>query len=235
MIDVETGGVVKGNKSGEPVMVLLSGGLDSAVSLVSLEADPQYQVIRAILIDYGQRTFKHERKAAMSLAHYYGIPLQVISLAWLTDLLPAGMHTDGDIQEATALRDVWVPNRNGLFLNLAASLAEAYSCRYVAFGANLDEAHAGFPDNAEPFWRSVNESLRHSTLNQVETLVPVGHLTKREIVQQGVKLGLPFKYIWSCYEPGEVHCGECASCQHLKKALSLENVPFLFSSALVDH
>ena len=214
---------------GEPVIALLSGGLDSAVSLVKLEADPRYHVLRAVMIDYGQRAFLQERKASSSLAQYYGIPYQVLTLDWLKEVLPEGLKSESDIDNPTEIYHVWVPNRNGLFLNIAAAMAEAYGAKYVSFGANVDEAQAGFPDNGVPFYESMNETLKYSTLNGVQVMAPVGDLTKIEIAQLGKTLALPFKYVWSCYEAGDVHCGKCASCQHLKRAVKAVGLAIPFA------
>lgn len=220
------------SQHGEPVIALLSGGLDSAVSLVKLEADPRYHVLRAIMIDYGQRAFIQERKASSSLAQYYGIPYQVLTLDWLKDLLPEGLQTDSDIETPTEIYQVWVPNRNGLFLNIAAATAEAYAAKWVTFGANLDEAQAGFPDNGKGFYDSLNDTLKYSTLNGVQVMAPVGDLTKIEIAAMGKALGLPFKYVWSCYEAGDIHCGQCASCQHLKRAVDANDIYIPFADKL---
>ncbi len=220
---------------GEPVIALLSGGLDSAVSLVKLEVDPRYHVLKAIMIDYGQRAFLQERKASSSLAQYYGIPYQVLTLDWLKDLLPEGLKRESNIENPTQLYQVWVPNRNGLFLNMAAAMAEGYGAKYVTFGANVDEAQAGFPDNGVPFYESLNQTLQYSTRNGVEVMAPVGHLTKIEIAQLGKDLGLPFKYIWSCYEAEDLHCGKCASCLHLKRATKAVGLPILFADEALYH
>jgi 7-cyano-7-deazaguanine synthase len=118
-----------------------------------------------------------------------------------------------------------VPNRNGVLLNIAASFAEARGAKSILFGSNREEAEAGFPDNTEDFRERINESLEFSTKNHVKVVAPVGKLYKRAIVAEGLRLGVPFDRIWSCYGPHEKHCGTCDSCKLLKKAIAEASAP----------
>lgn len=157
----------------------------------------------------------------------------MIELPWLAELLPEALtpfnQLDMSNESASVpltdealwdVRRVWVPNRNGLFLNLAATLAEAYGCRYVVFGANAEEGEA-FPDNTPAFRDCINQSLSYSTLNGVTVKTPVGHLNKKEIIQRGIALKVPLQYLWSCYEGTETHCGRCPSCLRLKASVEV--------------
>jgi 7-cyano-7-deazaguanine synthase len=202
----------------QPVIMLLSGGLDSTVSLATLMEDPHYEVLRCISFNYGQRAWAKEHQAMVAIAHHYSLPLQVIELGWLRHLVPEG-YSQGFQGVATHLSDVWVPNRNGVMLNIAASIAEALGAGLIAFGANLDEAEAGFPDNGENYWFALNKSLHYSTMGHVRVWPPVGDLRKVDIVRRGVRLNAPLHLIWSCYGDDEAHCGKCSSCQHLQNGL----------------
>jgi 7-cyano-7-deazaguanine synthase len=203
----------------QPAIVLLSGGLDSTVSLATLMEDPHYDVLRCISFNYGQRSWQNEFRAMQAIAQHYNVPLQSIELGWLKHLVPEG-YSPGFQGVATHLSDVWVPNRNGVMLNIAASIAEALGAGLIAFGANLDEAEAGFPDNSEEYWFALNKSLQYSTLGHVRVWPPVGDLRKKDIVRRAVRLNVPLRYIWSCYGNGQTHCGKCSSCQHLKNGLA---------------
>ena len=220
---------------GSRCVVLLSGGLDSAVSLAALCNTPGTEVLRAVFVDYGQRNKAKELTAATSLAQHYGVPLQVLSLDWLAALLPEGMKHGGDALSPTTVHQVWVPNRNGVLLHMGAALAEGHGASHVAFGANLDEAESGFPDNGQAFWELMNQTLARSTRTGVKLLAPVGTLRKTEIVALGVALQVPFEHVWSCYENGlgpeqNLPCGVCASCQHLRRGLAANGVTMAFAN-----
>jgi 7-cyano-7-deazaguanine synthase len=116
-----------------------------------------------------------------------------------------------------------------VLLNVAAAFAEAYECKYVVTGFNRDEAE-DFPDNRREYAKTVNEGLAMSTRNGVEAVSFTQELGKPEIIALGVELGAPLSVIWSCYDGGEMMCGRCASCLHLKRALdslSVEQRPVI--------
>lgn len=207
-------------------VALLSGGLDSTVALAKTLADAPDSVVLALSIDYGQRPVEQELKAASAIAAHYQLPHKVIRLDWLASLLPHGLsqHGASHAEGKLGVTDVWVPNRNGVLLNIAAAFAEARQARQVIFGANLEEAEAGFPDNSAPYWEKLNQALQLSTLNQVQVEAPVGHLEKAAIVAMGLELEAPLGLVWSCYEGEDEHCGQCASCQLLYKATQANGV-----------
>jgi 7-cyano-7-deazaguanine synthase len=160
-------------------------------------------------------------------------------LDWLRELLPASlqasevrsatleeaMHSPERLKALTAKANdseaaaVWVPNRNGVLLNVAAAYAEFNNLPIVLFGANREEAEAGFPDNTFRFRENINVALRDSTSNGVRVMALLEHLSKIEILRIGMSLEAPLELIWSCYRNGPIHCGECASCMFLKRAL----------------
>lgn len=212
-------------------IVLLSGGLDSTVALaLYLEKDA---VDLAITFDYGQRASEQEIFAARRIADHYRIPHKVVPLPFLQEqtfsalvnrseelpLLELGELDDLEGQAQKSARQVWVPNRNGLFLNIAAVYAENMGEQAVLItGFNSEEA-ATFPDNSLEFMAAINRCFTFSTQNHVTVISETSILTKREIVREGLRLSVPFEIIWSCYESGERVCGQCESCQRLKRAL----------------
>ena len=204
-------------------VALVSGGLDSVVSLAAglLEAD-----VRLVLFyNYGQGAVIREREAVLAAVNYYQVPFREVDLVWLGRLAPAGMCPDpaeereGQPPPLDSLTDVWVPNRNGVFLSVAAAFAESYDCDRVIAGFNREEA-AEFPDNRAEFVEKINESFKFSTLSGVEVKSYTQDLTKREILLLGQKLRAPLSIIWSCYTGGETMCGRCSSCLKLRQALA---------------
>ena len=119
-------------------------------------------------------------------------------------------------QESAA--SVWIPNRNGLFLNIAASFADSFGYDYILFGANKDEG-ATFPDNTEEFRKHISEVFETSTLKKPKVIAPLINYSKNDIVKIAMQNSMPLEYLHSCYASGNKHCGKCESCRHLKNAL----------------
>ena len=196
-----------GMTSPKKAIALLSSGLDSSVALASVIAQ-NYDIALALTVDYGQRAAVREIEAARKIAQYYDIAHQVVELPWLRELLPKAL-TSGEKNNwpeagapgAEALKMVWVPNRNGVLLNVAAAYAEAMGADAIIFGANAEEA-VDFPDNTPAYRDQLNAAFEYSTMNHVKIETPVGNLTKPQIVELAAKLKAPLHLVWSCYEEG---------------------------------
>ena len=154
----------------------------------------------------------------------------MVELPWLAQLLPHALTLQSALQaqgiaeekpvteaELFDVNRVWVPNRNGLFLNIAACFAEAYKASSIVFGANAEEG-ADFPDNTPAFRDKMSEVFAFSTLTGVQVETPVGHLDKIGIIQRGLELKVPFSLVWSCYEGADTQCGQCPSCLRVAQA-----------------
>lgn len=222
-------------------VILLSGGLDSTVAMaLFLERNA---LDLALTFDYGQRAAAREIEAAAAIAGYYGLKHRVIKLPFLaqethtalvdeSQALPA-LSTealeDDRGQTAVSAQNVWVPNRNGLFINIAAVYAENLpEPSYLVTGFNREEA-ATFPDNSQAFIEAVNQSLDYSTCKNISVVSPTSPLDKTEIVAEGLRLNIPWNLLWSCYAGEEHRCGICESCLRLKRALTLNNQETLIS------
>lgn len=210
-------------------IVLLSGGLDSAVNFKKAMAETQ--VVLALTFDYGQRAGWKEIEAAEYMCKRYSVAHKTVRLDWLADLshsaltdldtpLPRVEEKDLDNPQelVEAARRVWIPNRNGVMLSIAAAFAEANDADQVVTGFNYEEATT-FPDNSQQFMDALNQSLIFSTLNQVKVLSYTAEMTKKDVVELGKKIEAPFDMIWSCYDGGEEHCWTCESCVRFKRAL----------------
>ncbi len=199
-------------------IVLVSGGLDSLVSLA--RAVNEREVRAVMFFDYGQRARESERASAMSAANYYGLSFLDADIRWLESLSPTGMRASrGDAaDELMTLDQVWIPNRNGVFINIAAAYAESYHCDTVVTGFNREEAEE-FPDNSREYVDRVNAALAFSTRNAVRVESFTLDLDKRAIIRMGLELKAPLSIVWSCYRSGPTMCGRCASCARLRGAI----------------
>jgi 7-cyano-7-deazaguanine synthase len=212
-------------------VVLLSGGLDSTANLAFCrELD---EPVLALTARYGQRAADAEVRAARALAERYGVRHEVVDLTWLgamggsaltqsSQAMPELRPDQLDEKNATekSAKAVWVPNRNGVLINVAAAYAERLGATRVVVGFNREEA-ATFPDNSVEFLDRATRALEYSTANHVQVQCYTADLDKREIVAKLDTLSNPFPYemIWSCYQAGPKHCGQCESCRRLARAL----------------
>ncbi len=212
----------------EKSVVLLSSGLDSTVNFW-LEAQ-RGRAVLALTFDYGQRAASREIERARALADRAGVRHQSLDLKWFreftrTSLVSASMQVptgsqvqiDDLAQSEQTAKSVWVPNRNGIFLSIAAAFAEGLGAQVIVPGFNLEEAST-FPDNTQAYMESVTASLRFSTANQVRVECATVGMQKTEIVELGRKLKAPFDLMWPCYLGEEKPCGECESCQRFRRA-----------------
>lgn len=200
-------------------IILLSGGLDSLVSL-GLCKD-KYNIELALTFDYGQKSANYEINASKTICRYYKIEHKVIKLDWLKEITHTSLVSSDEIPKGiseTSALSVWVPNRNGLFLNIAGCFADGENYNSVIIGANREEGET-FPDNTEEFIRRVNLEFEYSTCKKPEVIAPLINLNKNDIVKQALENGIPLNLVRSCYSGGEKHCGICESCTRLKNAL----------------
>ena len=212
-------------------LVCLSGGLDSSVALYW--ACENYKTVEAVFFNYNQKALINERKASQNLCKTLNVTCYDINLEFLGEVsksslnktdekLPENIDLDSDQETKDSAKSVWVPNRNGLFINVAASIAEAKGFEDVIVGFNVEEAKT-FPDNSFEFVNAINQSLSLSTQSAVKVVSPTISLNKTEIMRLGVNHGLDMESVWPCYTSGERICGVCESCQRFlraKKAIS---------------
>lgn len=222
-------------KSTKKVVLLLSAGLDSTVN--AFEAlKHHHEIVLALTFNYGQRAAQKEIECSKKLAEYLKIPHKVVELPWFKDFnkssllvesqsVPTGSAVSiDDLRTSTeTAKSVWVPNRNGIFLNIAAAYAEALGAHAVIPGFNAEEA-ATFPDNSKEFMEQATKGLKYSTSNHVTVGCYTIHMKKPDIVRLGQGLKVPWEFAWPCYFSGDKWCGECESCQRSKRAFASAGV-----------
>jgi 7-cyano-7-deazaguanine synthase len=229
--------MVESSSEKPSALVLLSSGLDSTYNLY--KARQRFHVKLALTFDYGQRASAREILAANKIAKRVGVPHKVVHLPWFKDFttttllagpgdnVPLGSEVKIDSLERSmeTARRVWVPNRNGIFLNIAAGYAEGLGCQYVVPGFNYEEAQT-FPDNSHGFLKALDESFAYSTDGRVRPICFSIDMHKEDIVRGAVELGVPLNEIWPCYQGGAKWCGECESCLRFKRALGAMGLSF---------
>ena len=209
-------------------VVLLSGGLDSSVNL--FEAQQNGKILLVLSFNYGQKAAVKEIEAAKNLCNQLNLKLKTIELPWFQDFgrsslivkekdFPKNREVDilDPAKSLDSARSVWVPNRNGIFLNIAAGFAEALGANAVVPGFNVEEAET-FPDNSQDFMNALDKSFHFSTANQVKVKCFTSQMNKSEILSRAVELKVPLNKIWPCYDAKQKWCGVCESCLRAKRA-----------------
>ena len=213
-----------------PAVVLLSGGLDSAVNLK--QAAIEDRVALALTFDYGQRAAAREAACAALMCRQLGIAHRLVALPWLQEICRSALvDTAVPVPEVTfsrlgekavtsgeTARAVWAPNRNGVFVNAAAAFAESMGADLIVAGFNAEEA-AAFPDNSQEFVSAANALFRYSTRSGVRLISYTQTMSKAEIVRHGRAIGAPITSVWSCYLGQGEQCWRCESCARLERAL----------------
>ena len=210
-------------------IILLSSGLDSVATFYwALKNCPP---VLALTFDYGQKAKTREIEKSKKLCKAHRVKHKVVSIPWLSEIggnaltdknkaLPGLLSTQLDNKKLTdkSAKAVWVPNRNGVFVAIAASFAESLGVPFILMGLNKEEG-ATFPDNSLEFVKRANLGLKFSTLSHPELRAPMIDKDKTEIVRWMVERKISFSNIWSCYLAGKKMCGKCESCLRCQRAL----------------
>jgi len=224
---------VKPETQAERAVVLLSGGLDSATTLAMARA--QGLDCYALSFDYGQR-HDAELKAAQRVAQHIGvIEHRTVSLPGLGAIGGSAL-TDRSIAVPSkgveeGIPVTYVPARNTLFLSFALAWAEVLTARHIFIGVNAVD-YSGYPDCRpnfiEAFTRMANLATKAAVQGvSMEIHAPLIHLSKAEIIREGISLGVDYGMTVSCYSasPDGIACGVCDSCRLRAAGFSDAGVP----------
>ncbi len=207
-------------------LVLFSGGLDSTTALYW--ALSGYDRVQPVIFDYGQR---HRVEIRMARKTCRRLGLNPLMLKVNLRQIGGSALTDDSIKVPSfrtaekikgALPPTYVPFRNGIFLSLAAALAERLGISDIICGFNVIDS-PDYPDTTPAFVRAMNRAINEGTgakfsRRKFRIIAPFIRLKKSEIIRLGLKLGADYSYSISCYSGGEVPCGRCSSCLLRKKA-----------------
>jgi 7-cyano-7-deazaguanine synthase len=208
------------------VIVVLSGGMDSATALAW--AKNCHEVVGSISFEYGSKHNAREWEAARKICSYFGVESNRVALDFIarefkSDLLKTG----GDVPEGhyadPSMKRTVVPFRNGIMLAIAAGYAESVGAEALVLGNHYGD-HAIYPDCRKSFIEPMAKAIEQGTYAQIQLLSPFCDVDKTEIVRQGVVMGVPYALTYSCYNGRDKHCGKCGTCVERKEAFQLAGV-----------
>ncbi|MFC3268892.1 7-cyano-7-deazaguanine synthase QueC [Vulcaniibacterium thermophilum] len=220
---------------GRKAVVLVSGGMDSAVVLAI--AREQGFAVHALSVRYGQR-HTSELDAAARLARAMGavahkvvdVDLRTIGGSALTDDAIA-VPLDTDAKPADPIPATYVPARNTIMLSIALGWAEVLGAADIFCGVNAVD-YSGYPDCRPEFVAAFERLANLATRAGVEGAglrihAPLQYLGKADIVREGVRLGVDFALTVSCYQAdGEGRaCGHCDACRLRAEGFRAAGVP----------
>ena len=205
-------------------VVLVSGGMDSCVT--AAQAAQKYN-LAFLHLNYGQRTERKELISAKKIASLLNAEAFVeISLDYFARFGASSLTDEKIAVEAYAPERLHLPNtyvsfRNANLLSIATSYAEARGADAIFIGVqSLD--YSGYPDCRpqfiEAFQRVIDLGTKDTT--KITLFTPFITMTKTDILHEGLKLGVPYEYTWSCYRNEEKACGTCGSCHFRKEAFA---------------
>jgi 7-cyano-7-deazaguanine synthase len=208
-------------------LAILSGGLDSATAF-RLARERGITIEQAVWFNYGQRHFIEWGRALM-LANHFDVELKHVELprVFASNQLSDSSKTprqDASMSEITeGVAPTFVPGRNMVMLALAASYAVSQECTAVVGGWHWSDS-SGYPDCRASFLMSMQSTINEALgVVNFEIVAPLISLNKNQIVSHAIRLCVPVRDTWSCYNPVDSDgvmlfydakaCGKCDSCQ----------------------
>ncbi len=219
-------------------LVLSSGGLDSTTCLALAVKKFGAADVSTLSVFYGQRHAK-ELEAAQNVAKFYNVAHYELDASEVFRLSHSALLNTSDapldkgsyaaqIKQGNSPRiSTYVPFRNGLMLSMAASFADGLyddSSVAVYIGVHADDAAAfAYADCRADFVAAMSAAIRIGTYEKIKLVAPFLGQSKAAVVKVGLELGAPYHLTWSCYERGEVPCGQCATCIDRARAFELND------------
>ena len=198
------------------VIVTLSGGADSAVLLY--KAAELYREVHTVTFDYGQRHDKElvaAKKQLLNAKHDFPnvtFTNKLLDVKYIKDIAPTSSLTNDDI-DTPNVKDImgeaqpksYVPFRNLMFISILASYAEAVKASEIWYGAAEADSLAGYWDSSNEFIDTFNNLAALNRETVIKLVAPLVRMSKKDIVLDGVSIGVNFTDTYTCYS-GDYPC-----------------------------
>ncbi len=211
------------NSENDLAIVLLSGGLDSCVTMAIAM---QTHKISLLHVGYSQRTQTREYNSFRAISRYCKIPESktlAIELDYLRKIGGSSL-TNHNLpidkgKENSDIPNTYVPFRNTHLLSIAVSWAEVINAGTIYIGA-IQQDNPDYPDCRAEYYDAFNRLVNVGTkpATNIKVVTPLLNMSKAEIIKKGVELAAPLQLTWSCYERNDKACGHCQSCLIRQKA-----------------
>jgi 7-cyano-7-deazaguanine synthase len=196
---------------------IMSGGMDSTLAAYMMK-NKGYEIV-GVHFNYDQRTQTKELECFEAICNELDVKQKYILDLDFFAKLGASALTDKNIDVPTSgveegVPVTYVPFRNGIFLSMAAAIAEKEGASVIAIGV-VEEDSSGYPDCREHYIEAMQNAINLGTKDEtsIEIKMPLVHLKKSEIVQEAIKLDVALDLTWSCYKNENAACGVCDSCR----------------------
>ncbi|WP_188802248.1 7-cyano-7-deazaguanine synthase QueC [Sporolactobacillus putidus] len=200
-------------------VVVLSGGLDSTTCMGI--ANHEGYELYPLTFSYGQRHDREVAQAKKVAAYFHAKKHRVVDISFFKQMGGSAL-TDMSInvpQDGVGndIPITYVPARNMIFLSLASAYAEVLGAEAIFIGVSSVD-YSGYPDCRPEFIDSMNQTINLATKtgvtnHRLSIQAPLMHLTKKETIELGTRLGVPYQLTTSCYNGGDKACGTCDSCR----------------------
>ena len=203
-------------------VVLLSGGLDSAVCAALAVNEHAGVNVHAVSFRYGQKHTKELEAAqdiylALGLSEHHIIDVPDVFSGAGSTLIDKDTEmpemTYEELSKALGVSPTYVPFRNGTFLSLATAFALTAKANLLYYGAHAEDSRNwAYPDCTPEFNGSMAAAIYVGTYHEVRLVTPLQWMMKKDIVRLGLDLDVPFHLTWSCYNGRGRACGKCPTC-----------------------
>lgn len=192
------------------LVLALSGGMDSTV-LLHMAAVQGFETIDTLSFDYGQRHSRelenvHFQMAAVTAKYSIVLTNKVINARFISDLSPVSSLTNPDIANPDIAKMAgdpqpvtYVPFRNLQFLSMCCAYAESLKADTVWYGAAEVDSLAGMWDGDSSFVYLMNNLIALNRMHKIAIEAPLLTMSKKQIVEAGVTMGVDFSKTWTCY------------------------------------
>jgi len=203
-------------KNDDLAVVLVSGGMDSLVSIAI--AHKLHTNLAFLHLNYRQNTEDKELQAFNKIAEHYNVTMKkIIDISFLKQIGGSSLTDDSlkvtDFQgDSEEIPTSYVPFRNTHIISMAVSWSEVIGAKKIYIGA-VEEDSSGYPDCRPSYYKAMNKLIKEGTVaGDIEVITPVIDMKKEEIVKKAIELKAPLELSWSCYAKNDIACGVCDSC-----------------------
>ncbi len=216
-------------------IILCSGGLDSVTTAYYVKKILKYKDIKLVFFNYNQKSVIQERNSSRKCAKDISAEFIEVDLKWLGDITKSLKNKPQKItrrklkDSSKESKRLYIPCRNTVFLIYSLTLAESLYIKskkkYDLFVGFKNEGKEAYPDTTSKFIKQMNKLSKISCYKNFQIKAPLIKKDKEDIILLGEKLGVNFKYTFSCYNSikGE-HCGTCLACRLRQEGFYWANV-----------